>query len=75
MLKFINALMKFTQGTYVFVCDYIAIVKICQSNLYMMYGDSNTNLQVANFPKFIDVVGNTSCRVTHDWVTNINDGT
>jgi len=66
MLKFINVLMKFAQGTYVFVCDYIAIVKICQSNLYMMYGDSNTSFQITNFPKFIDVVANTSSRVTHD---------
>jgi hypothetical protein len=67
--------MKFAHGRDVFVCDYIAIVKVCQSNLYVMYGDSNTSFQVVNFPKFIDVVANTSCRVAHDWITNMNDGT
>ncbi len=33
MLEFVNALMKFIEGKDVFVCDYIAIVKICHTNL------------------------------------------
>jgi hypothetical protein len=33
MLEFVNALMKFMEGQDVFVCDYIAIVKICHTNL------------------------------------------
>jgi hypothetical protein len=38
------------------VGDYIAIFKKFQTNLYKMYGDSNTSFQVTNFLEFIDVV-------------------
>jgi hypothetical protein len=34
MLESINALMKFAQVNDVFVCDYIAVIKICQTNMY-----------------------------------------
>jgi hypothetical protein len=57
------------------VGDYIATFKICQTNLYKMYGDSNTSFQLKNFLKFIDVVPNISCRIVQDLVTNFNDGT
>ncbi len=43
MLESINALMKFVQVNDVFVCDYIAIIKICQTNMYKMYNDSTTS--------------------------------
>jgi hypothetical protein len=33
MVEFVNALMKFTKGKDVFVCDYIAIFKISHTNL------------------------------------------
>jgi hypothetical protein len=71
----INALMKFVQSKDVFVYDYIVTVKICQVDLYKMYGYSNTSFQVTNFPKFIDCVINTYCRIAWDWVIDLNDGT
>jgi hypothetical protein len=33
MLKFINPLMKFVWHRTILVCDYITMVKICQTNL------------------------------------------
>ncbi len=36
MLEFVNALMKFAKIKDVFVCDYIATIKICQTDLYKM---------------------------------------
>ncbi len=38
-----------------------------------MCGDSTTSFQVANFLKLIDVAANI-CRITHDWVMDLNDG-
>jgi hypothetical protein len=43
MLESINALMKFVQTKDVFVCDYIAAIKIYQTNLYKMYNDPTTS--------------------------------
>jgi hypothetical protein len=73
MLESISALMKFAYARDVFVCDYIIIVKICQANLYKMYIDPTISFQHENFLEFTNVVANTSCRITHDWVTNLND--
>jgi hypothetical protein len=63
MTKSINVLVKFAQSKDVFVHDYIIAIKICQVDLYKMYGYSNTSFQVINFPKFIDSVINTYCRI------------
>ncbi len=61
MLEFVNGRMKFAQGKDVFVCDYITA-----GDLYKMYNDFNTSFQLENFPKFIDVIANTSCRIDQD---------
>jgi hypothetical protein len=45
MLEFVNALMKFAHANNVLVYDYNVVVKICRTNLYKMYGDSNTSFQ------------------------------
>jgi hypothetical protein len=45
MLESINALMKFVQVRNVSVCDYIAIIKIYQADLYKMYIDPTTSFQ------------------------------
>jgi len=56
-------------------CDSISIIKIYQIDLYKMYNDPNISFHLENFIKFMDVVVNTSSRITKDWVTNLNDGT
>jgi hypothetical protein len=73
MLEFVNALMKFAQDKDIFVCDYIAIVKICQANLCKMYIDPTTSFQPEIFLESTNVV-NTSGRITQDWMTDVNDG-
>lgn len=40
-----------------------------------MYGYSNTSFQVTNFPKFINSVINTYCRIVYDWAIDLNDRT
>jgi hypothetical protein len=73
MLEFGNVLIKCAQAKDVFICDYITIVKICQTNLYKMYSDPTTSFQRNFFPKFTNVA-NTSCGITQDWMIDLNNG-
>jgi hypothetical protein len=42
-------LIEFVQGIYVFICDFVAMVKICEANLFMMYLDPFTSYQHEHF--------------------------
>jgi hypothetical protein len=66
--------MKFAQARDVFISDYVAAVKICQVELYMMYCDADTSFQQQHFPMFVDVVNNHSYTITQEWVTDLNTG-
>lgn len=44
-----------------------------QVDMYKLYNDSTTSIQLENFPEFTYVVANTSCKITQDWVTDLND--
>jgi hypothetical protein len=63
--------MKFAQVKDIFLCGYVVVVKICQVNLYKMYNDPT---HFENFLEFMDVVANTSYKITQDWVSNLNGG-
>ncbi len=43
LLEIVHALIKFAQGRDIFICDFVAIVKICQIDLCMMYSDPSSN--------------------------------
>jgi hypothetical protein len=64
LLEFVNSLMKFAQATDVFICDYVAAMKICQAELYMIYHDVDTSFQQQHFPMFVDAVNNHSYTIT-----------
>lgn len=49
LLEFVNALIKFYQGKDVFILNFVATIKICQINLFMMYIDPMTNYQHEHF--------------------------
>ncbi len=55
------------------MCDYILVVKICQTSLYKLYKDSHTLFQLEFFFEFMDVA-NKSCKITQDWVIDLNGG-
>jgi hypothetical protein len=50
----------------------VAIVKISQVNLFMMYNDLVINYQHEHFQVFCDVVRNTFITITQNWITNLN---
>ena len=56
LLDSVNSLMKFAQSNHVFVSDYIAAVKSCQSELYMMYSDPEMAWQKQHFEMFHDIL-------------------
>jgi hypothetical protein len=56
LLECVNDLIKFTQSRDVFISNYVAAIKICQVDLYMMYMDLKSSFQKAHFQMFCDVV-------------------
>jgi hypothetical protein len=74
LLESINSLIKFAQSGNVFISDFIAAIKICQGELYKMYCDSSSSFQPRHFQLFHDVVTDHSHTISHEWVTDLNNG-
>jgi hypothetical protein len=74
MLEAVQSLIKFVQAGNIFISNFIAAVKICQAELYMMYCDSASSFQPFHFPLFTDIVEDHSYTLSQEWVTNLNDG-
>jgi hypothetical protein len=66
--------MRFAQSRDVFVFYYVAIMKICQAELYQLYCDPETYFGRAHFQQFCDIVDDHSFTITQEWVTDLNDG-
>lgn len=45
LLESINSLMKFVHSRPIFVSDFVAAIKICQAELYILYDDHDTAFQ------------------------------
>jgi hypothetical protein len=74
MLEAVQSLIKFAQAGNVFISDFIAVVKICQAELYMMYYDSASSFQPLYFPLFTDIVEDHSYALSQEWVKGLNNG-
>lgn len=74
LLDCVNALMKFAQSDDAFVSDYVAAVKICQAELYMMYSDPQTAWQQQHFEMFYDILHDHSYTISQEWSTDLNTG-
>jgi len=59
-----DVLIKYAQGRDVFICEFVATINICQTNLYMMYLDPSGNYQHEHFQVFSDVVENSADPIT-----------
>jgi hypothetical protein len=67
-----NSLIKYAQGREVFIFYLVAIVKISQVDLFMMYNDLVIDYQCEHFQVFCDVVENTFITINQIWITNFN---
>jgi hypothetical protein len=74
LLEAVESLIKFAQAGNVFVSNFIAAIKICQAELYMMYCDTSSSFQPLYFPLFTDVVDDYSYTISQEWVIDLNNG-
>jgi hypothetical protein len=70
MLKIVCALIKFAQNINVFVCDYVAIVKIYKSQLYFHYVDLETKYVPDSFKDFQGLITCNHNNVHLKWKTS-----
>jgi hypothetical protein len=67
-------LIEFAQSRSVFITDYINAVKMWQAEIFMMYVDPDASFSPAHFSLFNDIVTDHSYTISHEWVTDLNDG-
>jgi hypothetical protein len=73
LLEAVNVLINFAQGKRdVFIYNFVASTKICQTDPFMMYFDALTSYQHECFQVFCDIVDNSFATITKHWVINLN---
>jgi hypothetical protein len=66
LLESVNSLITFFQSQNVFVSDYVATIKICQTELYDIYVDSNTCFMEGKFQFLNDNLADPSCTISKE---------
>ncbi len=72
LLEEMHALIKISQLHDVFVCDFIAIVKICEKDVYMMYYDNHYYFQGDAFGNFHAFINNAHESMSFRWIMDLN---
>jgi len=75
LLEEVHSLIKSSQLHDMFVCDFIAIVKICEIDVYMMYYDNHYYFQGDMFENFHAFINNVHKRMSFWWIMDLNIGT
>ncbi len=75
LLEEVHSLIKFSQLHYVLVCDFIAIVKIWERDVYMTYYDNHYYFQGDVFGNFHAIINNTHESISFWWIMDLNIGT
>jgi hypothetical protein len=52
LLKTINSLIKFYQGNDNFICDFVNVIKICQTQMHSLFVNLVTKFQVEMFHEY-----------------------
>jgi len=71
MLKEVHFLIKFAQLKYVFVCDFIVIVKICERDVYHMFCDRQSFFEGNVFNDFTTLRNIAHENISFYWITNL----
>jgi hypothetical protein len=74
MLEQLNSLVKFAQTRNIFVCYFIATVKVCQAELYSNYNDNRTCFMSNAFRDFNSMLGQTHDSIHLIWKEDLNTG-
>jgi len=71
MLKEVHFLIKFAQLKYVFVCDFIIKVKICEGDVHHMFCDQRSCFEGNVFNDFTTLRNITHENISFCWITNL----
>lgn len=66
-LETLNVLIKFAYERDVFICDFVPVVKICQTDLFSMCSDATINYRQKHFQIMCDFVSNSFVTITQHW--------
>jgi len=74
LLDAVDTLVNFDQKRNVFICDFIAAVKIYQASLSTIYVDPATSFGTDEFWSFQNLVDCSHEHIHLKWITDLNDG-
>lgn len=73
LLEAIDTLVNFAQRRDVYICDFVAAVKVCQGSLYRMYEDKATAFSSDEFWSFNNLLDCSHEQIHIKWITDLND--
>jgi len=74
LLESTHAFIKFAQFKYVFVCDLVAGIKVCQGDVYNMYCDQTSKFIVDNFWVFKSLLELKRENINMRWIVDAKFG-
>lgn len=74
LMEAIDQLITFAQKPDVFICDFVAAVKICQASLHTLYEDRSTAYSTDEFWSFNNLLDCSHEQIHIKWITDLNDG-
>jgi hypothetical protein len=74
LLEFRHAFIKFAQFKYVFVCDLVAAIKVCQGDVYNMYCNHISKFIVDNIWAFKSLLELKHENIHMRWIVNAKFG-
>lgn len=72
LMEIMQSLLKFAQRRNLFICDFIAIVKVYHGQLYNFYCDTPSFFYNDEFWSFQGLLQNDHTQIHMKWVTNYN---
>jgi hypothetical protein len=73
LLETVHYLVKFSQQQDIFICDYLAAVKVCQGQLYELYCDHVSSFRSDSFREFTDLISGRHDNMSLSWVPGVLD--
>ncbi len=72
ILEIVHSLIKFFQGNDNFICDFVGVVKIYQTQLYSLFVDPTTKFQVEMFYEYHALLDCVHESITLKWIPMTN---
>ncbi len=75
LLEAVDNLITFAQKRDVYICDFVAAVKVCQGQLYSMYEDHAIRFNTDEFWAYKNLLDCSHEQVHWKWIMDLNDNT